>query len=277
MSMKISVDSIQLSINFDKPERDLNLIPIFLLHGFTGSGKDWDFLTTKLPAKYFPVAIDIIGHGKSDSPNEKAYYSEDNLVKQLHKVIQYFGYEKNILLGYSLGGRIALSYLLKFPEYIQGLILESSSPGITEAKERILRIANDEKLAESINRIGIEKFVENWINQPFFSSLKNLSRQKFHELYERRILNNPVGISNILTEFSQGKMFPKWNLLEKLSFPILLISGALDKKYCEINKRFERMNKNVQIKIVENCGHNVHLEKEEEFINLVNSFLEKYF
>jgi len=275
--MKISVNKIQLSIDYDESKKALNLLPVFLLHGFTGMGSDWDFLTGKLPAECFPISVDIIGHGKSDSPAEKKYYSEENLVEQLHKVVQYFKFEQNILLGYSLGGRIALSYALKYPENIRGLILESSSPGISNSEERKTRLKNDRKLAENINKIGIEAFIENWLNQPFFNSLKNLGKQRMHRLYEQRILNNSVGISNILTEFSQGRMLPKWKLLEKLAIPMLLISGELDKKYCEINKRMCEKAGNAQVEIVKNCGHNVHLEKEEEFINLVNSFLKKYF
>jgi len=275
--MKISADEIYLSIKFNESKNTPKHIPLFLIHGFTGHGNDWNFLHNKLPETIFPVTIDIIGHGKSDSPNNAKFYSEKSLVEQIHTVVKYFGSQKNLFAGYSMGGRLALSYTEKYTDFVSGLILESASPGIEGKTERELRLVNDKKIAESILQNGIKSFINSWINQPFFNSLKNVGEEKLSEIIAERIENNPVGLSNILTEFSQGKMTPKWDLLEKLSIPTLLISGELDKKYCEINKRVGEKIRNAQVEIIKDCGHNVHLEKEEEFINLVSSFLEKYF
>jgi len=275
--MKISSSKIYLSVNFSEIKIALKQIPLFLLHGFTGRGSDWNFLINKLPATILPVTIDILGHGNSDSPDDTKFYSEKELVEQIHTVIKHFDSQINLFAGYSMGGRLALSYAEKYTDYVSGLILESASPGIESENERKLRLVNDQKIAESILQNGVEPFINSWITQPFFRSLKNIGNEKLSEIIVERIENNPVGLSNILTEFSQGKMVPKWDLLEKLSIPTLLVSGELDKKYCEINKLISERIRNSRFEIVQACGHNVHLEKEEEFINLVNSFLEKYF
>lgn len=275
--IKISTNATKLSVLFDENKRTNNLVPIFLLHGFTGKANDWNFLDKQLSAKYFLIKIDILGHGKSDSPTEKTYYSEINLVKQLHSVINYFGFKKNILFGYSMGGRIALSYSLVYPEKISALILESASPGIENSFERQLRIEHDKNLAESIFDKGTNKFIRDWVNQPFFNSLKNIGSQKLLKIITERSLNNPVGLANILTEFGQGKMKSKWTELDKINFPIMLISGQLDKKYCEINKKASKLFKNAELIIIRDSGHNVHLEKEKEFVNFVGEFLIKHF
>jgi len=275
--IEISTNGIKLSVLFDGNKRTNNLLPIFLLHGFTGQARDWNFLDKQLSAKFFPIKIDILGHGQSDSPTEKKYYSEINLIKHLNSIIDYFNFNQNILLGYSMGGRIALSYSLAYPEKISALILESASPGIENSIERQLRIEHDQKLAETIFEKGTKKFIRDWVNQPFFDSLKKISPDKLIKIISDRSLNNPIGLTNILSEFSQGKMNSKWTQLDKINFPVLLISGELDKKYCEINKKAYQLLQNAELKIIKISGHNVHLEKEKEFVNFVDAFLIKHF
>ncbi len=275
--MKIPANGIQISIDFDKSKRTINSIPIFLLHGFTGKGSDWNFLNNKLPEKYFLIKIDIIGHGQSDSPSKSSFYSEKYLLKQLHTIVKYFGFGKNIFVGYSMGGRIALSYSVAYPNFVSAMVLESASPGIVSEAERALRLTNDKKLADSILQDGIEIFINKWMNQPFFSSLKNIGDEKLRKIIRQRSKSSPVGLSKILKEFSQGKMKSKWDLLKTFKFPVLLVSGELDKKYSITNKKVSELIKDANFKNIQNCGHNVHLEKEEEFTNLVNSFLNKYF
>ena len=138
-------------------------------------------------------------------------------------------------------------------------------------------MANDKILAESIERRGLNSFINNWVGQPFFNSLKSTGEEKLSKIILERCFNNPVGLSNILTQFSQGKVPDKWDMLKELNSPILLISGNLDKKYCEINNKVSALLKKATYRIALNSGHNVHLEKDEEFVNFVNSFLNIHF
>ena len=66
--MNFKVDKISFSA--PAKEIDPNQIPVIFLHGFTQSSQDWNKVITSLDDNIFPIAIDLIGHGKSESPTE---------------------------------------------------------------------------------------------------------------------------------------------------------------------------------------------------------------
>lgn len=153
--------------------------PIVFLHGFTGSLSDWNFLTNKLPERFTPVSIDILGHGKSSSPENPQNYSEENLVEHLHYILKSIGIKKYLLVGYSMGGRLALCYTLSHPGNVNGLFLESTTAGIEDNELKIERIRNDKLLANKLLTEGIEKFINYWFSIPLFNSFQNFPSEKF--------------------------------------------------------------------------------------------------
>src|SRR5699024_1507643 len=86
----------------------------------------------------------------------------------LKEIFTQLGLTSINLLGYSMGGRTALSFAMFYPEMIQSLILESSSPGLKNATDRVKRMKHDEKLASRIERKGVEAFVDFWEDIPLF-------------------------------------------------------------------------------------------------------------
>src|SRR5699024_3377476 len=78
------------------------------------------------------------------------------------------------LLGYSMGGRVALSFAQRHPEMVSCLILESASPGLKTESERIERKEKDAKLADNILQNGLESFVDEWESLQMFSTQKML-------------------------------------------------------------------------------------------------------
>jgi len=250
-------------------------IPIIFLHGFTGCANDWLFLFDKLNPKFFPIAIDLPGHGKSIVPNNLDYFSPQYYSQIVNLVLNEFNIEKAVFVGYSMGGRAALSFAVENPSKILALILESATAGIKNEKERIARINSDLLLADKIISDGIDDFVDYWLNLPFFVSLKNLEAKIYAGLVEVKKSNSPTGLSNSLKGFSTGIMPSLWNNLASLTFPTLLIAGSSDSKYVKINNEMNQILPNSTLKIMENCGHNTHLEKQEEFVIFVNDFLNK--
>ena len=250
-----------------------NKTPILFLHGFTGRAEDWSFIFKKLNDKFFPIAIDLPGHGNTISGEELSAYSTDAHIEIVKTVFNYFNIFKAVIVGYSMGGRIALSFAVENPQKISALILESSTAGIENETEKTSRIKTDSEIANKILSDGIESFVQYWLGLPFFKSLKSLDKIEYQKLVEQKKTNSDTGLANSLKGFSTGKMPSLWNKLNTLKFPTLLISGNLDKKYVTINKEMNKVISNSQSKIIENCGHNTHLENPTEFIILVNEFL----
>src|SRR5699024_8653544 len=116
---------------------------LVLLHGFTGSKQTWKNFTEAWQDRFTLVIVDLPGHG--DTPPFS--HSMHDLVEQLHDFFKQLNLTKFHLLGYSMGGRIALSYANVYPEQIQSLILESASPGLKDEEERKERRESDERLA----------------------------------------------------------------------------------------------------------------------------------
>src|SRR5688572_27719695 len=107
---------------------------LLLLHGFTGDISTWEPFLDAWKA-FKTIRVDIVGHGASDAPADSSRYSMDEAVEDLTAVLDQLGVEKTALVGYSMGGRVALHLALAAPERISALILESASPGIEEATE----------------------------------------------------------------------------------------------------------------------------------------------
>jgi len=249
-----------------------NKTPILFLHGFTGSAEDWSFITNKLNDTFFPIAIDLPGHGKTETNNTITSYSTNSHIKIVESVFSHFNISKAIIVGYSMGGRTALSFAVKNPKKVVALILESSTAGIENKVERDSRIKIDSEIADNILIDGIDTFVQYWLDLPFFKSLKSLSKKEHSHLVEQKRKNSTTGLANSLKGFSTGKMPSLWCKLNKLSFPTLLIAGRFDRKYVRINEAINQAIQNSELSIVENCGHNTHLENPKEFTILVNSF-----
>lgn len=273
--MKIPKD--QLLVNVETiPEAKVSSIPLVLLHGFTGSASDWYFLFDRLPSFIRPYAIDLAGHGKSSILPETIHYTTEAIVSHIHVVLEQLNLDNIILVGYSMGGRAALSFARKFPQLLKGLILESSTPGIVSNAEREERYRADQKLADFIENHPIEQFVDYWMNIPLFDTQKRLPADYYRRIRESKIKNNRTGLANSLRGFSTGIMPHLWNSLSEMNCRTLLITGELDNKYTEINKKMLELLPHGEHIIAEDCGHNIHLERPEYFLNLLNNFLQHF-
>ena len=273
--MKVKYSNIFLNVN--PPEKIIKSADdIFFLHGFTGSSNDWSGVLPAIDNRFNRFTIDLLGHGKSDFPNEPSLYSWELQVEQLNKIITEFTDRKVILSGYSMGGRLALCYAYTYPERVLGLILESSSPGIRDKRQREKRIRDDEQLARVISSNRIDEFIELWINKEIFSTQRRFSEEKRNEIKNSKMRNNPIGLSNSMRGFSTGRMPNLHSHLKKMNTIILLLTGELDTKFTALNKSIVNKFPSARHVIVKNAGHTVHLEEPAKFIAAVNDFLKSF-
>ncbi|MCX6169045.1 MAG: 2-succinyl-6-hydroxy-2,4-cyclohexadiene-1-carboxylate synthase [Ignavibacteriales bacterium] len=270
--MILKVDDIEFNLLLNESDLNRDKTPIVFLHGFTGDSSDWQFLFSKLPDNLLPVAIDLVGHGKSGSPFDSKFYTCTAIVHQLNSIFSQLNFQNIILTGYSMGGRVALSYCLKHTQQIKAAIFESANPGIEDICLKKERVEFDFLLAEKIKNEGVESFISFWFETPLFQSLKKLPN--FEKIKKKRLENNSTGLANSLLNFSTGLMMSYWDRLNSLNFPVLLISGELDKKYTKINKAMKSKFPAAEHKAILDCGHNVHIEKPEVFTKLVLDFLD---
>jgi len=247
--------------------------PLVLLHGFTGDRTSWNSFVKQWSLSRKCICIDIIGHGKTDSPENSNRYEIQSVVQDINSIIENLKLDVVDVLGYSMGGRLALSFAMEFPEKVRKLVLESSSPGLKTAEERNRRQIQDERLANQILEHGIEEFVYYWENIPLFSSQKELALQEQQIIREQRLQNSPVGLSNSLKGMGTGVQPSYWDKLSLFESDTLLITGAMDEKFCIIAEKMVFSMKNAQWMKVDGCGHAIHVEHSEKFGTIVNGFL----
>ena len=273
--MKLDVNGVKLNLESLR-EIDKSKDYILFLHGFTGCAEDWFPVFEQIPDKYNCLALDIIGHGKSDAPGSSMHYSIDSIMSQIKYVKDHLTQNKIFLLGYSMGGRIALTYASMYPEDVKGLILEASSAGIKNDEERQKRYEEDLKLAEFIEIHTMEEFIEMWHDQEIFNTQRRFSNDKLKKIKKKKASGSKTGYANILKGFSTGKMPPVHDKLKKIPLKVLLITGDLDTKFTGINARLAKRFFKAKHKIVRNSGHNTHLEEPKRFIEIVLNYLGQF-
>ncbi|MBP2641477.1 MAG: 2-succinyl-6-hydroxy-2,4-cyclohexadiene-carboxylate synthase [Firmicutes bacterium] len=266
--MLIDVNGIQLNVEIEGEGA-----PLLLLHGFTGSTTSWQWIVPFLRNQYQVILIDLIGHGRSDAPADSTRYSMDYAVQDLLSVLDYLQLGKINLLGYSMGGRCALHFAVHFPQRVQTLILESSSPGIEDDLERKARCRSDEALAAFIEEQGLEAFVKKWTNLDLFATQQQLPEKIKNEVRLQRFQNKPQGLANSLRGMGTGVQQSLWSRLEQLDIPTLLLVGKKDAKFRQVGVSMDEMIPNSTLQIIPDAGHTIHLEKPMQFANAVKNFL----
>jgi 2-succinyl-6-hydroxy-2,4-cyclohexadiene-1-carboxylate synthase len=248
---------------------------LLLLHGFTGDVTTWDPFVG--PGKAFDgftaIRIDVIGHGGTDSPDDPERYTMPHAVADVIAVLDHVGLEKVALLGYSMGGRLALHLALAAPGRFNAFVFESASPGIRDEEERASRRTADGLLADSIDKDGIEAFVDRWQAQALFASQLKLPAEVQTRQRERRLAQSPVGLANSLRGMGAGRQDYLLPRLHELKTPTLLIAGTLDERYAALTDVMAREIAGAQTHIIDNAGHAAHMEQPDEFGRVVATFL----
>lgn len=248
--------------------------PLLLLHGFTGSLNSWNSFIDEWGKHFRLILVDIIGHGKTDHPEDFNRYSMQHVVDDLVDLLARLEITKTNILGYSMGGRLALSFAILHPDRVHSLILESSSPGLLLEKERLERAKRDRALADRIEMEGIEAFVDFWKKIPLFQTQeRKLSEDKKLELRAERLSNSEIGLANSLRGMGTGVQPSWWNSLSKLYIPVLLLVGELDEKFYIINKKMEISLSNADLIVIQDAGHAIHVEQPEIFGKIIMDYL----
>lgn len=247
--------------------------PVLLLHGFTGGASTWETLVQQLKSKYQFIMIDIIGHGQTTCSTDVNRYEMSSVVNDLQDILKQLRIEKTHILGYSMGGRLALSFATSYPNRLLSLMIESATPGLKTEEERVQRQRADRKLAEMISEKGIEQFVDYWENIPLFATQKRLAPVVREGIRKQRLNNQVLGLSNSLLGMGTGSQQSLWTQLDRILCDCLLVVGENDQKFCLIADEMEIKLKHATKVIVENTGHAVHVENPEKFGTIIEEFL----
>ncbi|HEX7679514.1 MAG TPA: alpha/beta fold hydrolase [Thermoanaerobaculia bacterium] len=194
---------------------------ITCLHGFLGNPRDWDFLREAGFSIETPPLDTIPPHG-------------------------------DILLGYSLGGRLALHALLAGGQYKRAIFV-STGLGIEGEEARAARRAADEAWALRFESEDFDSVMAAWNAQPVLAG-PALSRTR--DDYDSRALR----------EWSSGALPSVASRLHELRIPTLWIAGARDAKYAAEARRAVSLVRGADLTMIEDAGHRVPWEQPREFM-----------
>lgn len=237
---------------------------IVLLHGFTQGGAIWIPVMERLASRCAIEAPDLAGHGSASDLTSSLPEAADQLADE-------FGL--SAWVGYSMGGRLALHVAVRHPEDVSHLVLCSATAGLRDPAERAARRASDAALAERIQTIGLTSFLDEWMNQPLFESLKTDRPDAAHDA-EVRLANTASGLASSLLSWGTGSQEPLWAELPLLDMPVLVVSGSLDQKFTAIGTEMvAAIGSNARHVVVPGCGHAVPFEAPDTFAGLVDDFI----
>jgi 2-succinyl-6-hydroxy-2,4-cyclohexadiene-1-carboxylate synthase len=238
---------------------------ILFLHGFLGNRLEFATVISRLD-RFNCISIDLPGHGETQASWE---YSLPNTADS---IIENLPVDQANLVGYSMGGRLALYLALNYPDRFPKAVIESGSPGLKTELERAQRIQCDRELANRLEA-DFDQFLIDWYNMSLFKSFA--AHPNFEQILEQRKKNNPIELARSLKEMGTGMQLSLWEKLKSHRQPLLLMVGEYDRKFIEINQEMVSLCETAEFAIVPNCGHNVHFEKPGEFVDRVQRFLLK--
>lgn len=249
---------------------------VVLLHGFTGSAGSWGEFGSLLARSHELLAIDIVGHGASDSPRELEHYRMERCAEDLVEVIRRLGVDRAHWLGYSMGARTALTVADAFPNVVHSLTLIGGSPGLACVEDRIARRSADDLLAARIERDGVEAFVDYWESIPLFASQAALPAAVRAALREGRLRNDATGLANSLRGMGTGAQPSLHERLATIAAPALVLAGALDTKFVLTGDDMAQAMPDARIAAVPGAGHAAQLEQPLATASLVLEFLAEH-
>ena len=224
--------------------------PVVLIHGFTNTGACWEPVAAALGPEFDVLAPDLRGHGGAADARPAGLAESVGDISAAAP-------ERFVLVGYSMGGRVALHLALAAPARVQALVLIGATPGLADPVEREARVAEDAALAEEIERGTIEEFVERWGRNPLF---KGQAPEVAEAARADRLRNPPEGLAAALRGMGLGACEPVWGRLGELRMPVLLVVGERDAKYRKLAERMAAALPRAEVVAVPATGHAVHLE-----------------
>jgi 2-succinyl-6-hydroxy-2,4-cyclohexadiene-1-carboxylate synthase len=245
--------------------------PVTLLHGFTQSGRSWREVIAKMPEGWKWIVPDLRGHGETQIWKGSSC-SMDACTEDMVKLWDALEVEKSHLVGYSMGGRLALHIAAHRPERVLSVLTIGAHAGLDEDARKGRR-QGDEALASRIERDGLEAFVEYWGSLPLFAGLERRGPNYVAEVRAERMRNHVAGLACSLRGMGAGSMQPLWDGLAGVTFPSTFVAGQLDHGYVASARRLAATVPNGRVEIVSRAGHAVHQERPEAFSRVLGFHL----
>lgn len=253
---------------------DSSLPFLLMLHGFMGDSRGFSHLVEGLSKTCNPITVDLLGHGKTEKIYDPDRYGENRQIEDILSIVKSIGMSPVFLYGYSMGGRLALKTVQAEPSLFKGLILESTTFGIIDERDRKERQETDKLRAKAIQE-DFTGFLEEWEDLPLFQTKNEPHKQPAKSYSYKRIHSeqDPEALAASLRGFGTGFMTPAREEDQNYGGPVLLLAGSDDQKYIDINKKLKQFFGHAEIRIL-SAGHRVHVDNPVNLTREINLFIE---
>lgn len=232
------------------------MTPILLLHGFTGTASSFEGIRAALPAGSPVLAPALVGHGTP--PTAMHVTTFEGEVDRLEALLPASG--PALVVGYSLGARLAFGLLARHPRRVRGLVAISGSTGLPSEEERTARRRHDEALAALLEREGLEVFLRHWEAQPLFDTQRALPEAIRAAERARRASHTAQGLAHSLRSTGLAQMPDYRDALSAREHPVELVCGASDARFCGLANAVAARLRRAQVTRVPGAGHNPLIE-----------------
>lgn len=252
-------------------------ISFLALHGFTGSGNDFRDLVQRSQAWSLWRCPDLPAHGT------QTLVRGASLLEQCHQTVLDSWNDLEVAplkigLGYSLGGRLWLQFLPDPHLPCDALILIGSHPGLVSEEDRKDRRNQDSHWVEILETQGIDIFLQKWKEQPLLRSQRTRIPPAIWEEMQKAAQDlDPKALAEIFRQLSPGVLPPRQDLKNLGTLPILWVAGQADPKYAHLYSELAQKFSPWKSLILPGAGHAAHLERPEDFLHGLKSFLKHTF
>lgn len=229
---------------------------LFWVHGFLGMPSDWDQFSKDFPNS---IQVDLRKLGLFDL-NSIAHWINGIAVKS--------SILSRMIVGYSMGGRIALHCLVREPTLWKAAVIISAHPGLLDELEKKERLISDQKWSEHFQNMPWEILLKHWNSQKVFGGIES-SQVRREEDFSREFL------SKVLVESSLGQQKDLRSSLKNLEVPILWISGERDMKFKALAEESASLNSRFHFHTIRGAGHRVPWDQPDQFQSALIEFFRK--
>jgi len=233
--------------------------PLAWLHGFTQTRESARQFRTILAGHHEVLTLDLPGHGASAALAGSLWEIAELVLDALPR-------EPLVLGGYSLGGRVALHVALSEPERLRALVVLGASRGIRDPYERAERRSRDDSLAAHVLDVGAEVFLQEWLDQPLFSTLGARGEPDTRS-------RDAAGLSTSLRSAGTGTQEWLEERLTSLDVVTLAMAGERDAKFVAEARAIAQTVPRGTFISISAAGHAAHLEQPEQVARAIENFL----
>ncbi len=240
--------------------RDGDGPPLVWLHGFTQTRSSASRFRSILAGSHEVWTLDLPGHGD-------AHALSGSLDEIAQWVLDAVGPAPVDLGGYSFGGRVALHVALRAPSRVARVVVLGASRGIEDPEERAARRRRDEALAEHLEEVGTDAFLEEWLAQPLFASLAPDAGEREARSRDAR------GLADSLRRAGTGTQ--RWldPQLAEVRAPLLALAGERDSKFRAEAQALADAVPRGEYGVIAHAGHAAHLEQPDATAAALLTFL----